>query len=170
MAIESGAEVITHAPVDEALGEESVTLMKNTHHVAVPTLVLGKDAHQPSDSITRPPKHLYNSCITQASRSWQELMRLGPRVPSLLHTARRFTVSLKLLADAGLSTIDVLRATTELAARHFGLDDRGVIEDGKRADLVFLSENPLENIRNTRTIERIWCAGVEYDQGISSQS
>jgi imidazolonepropionase-like amidohydrolase len=69
---------------------------------------------------------------------------------------------LELLVDAGLSTIDALCAATVLPARHFGLEDRGTIEPGKRADLVLLSADPIAEISGTRQIERVRCAGVEY--------
>lgn len=68
---------------------------------------------------------------------------------------------LALLVDAGLSTVEALRSATALAARHFGLADRGAITPGLRADLVLLGGDPLADISATRTIERVWCAGVE---------
>lgn len=66
---------------------------------------------------------------------------------------------LELLVDAGLSCLEALQAATSLPAKHFRLDDRGVIEVGKRADLVLLSQNPLEDIKNTRSVSKVWCAG-----------
>ena len=36
----------------------------------------------------------------------------------------------------------------------------GTLEKGKLADFVVLSANPLEDIRNTRTIESVWIGGV----------
>ena len=68
---------------------------------------------------------------------------------------------LELLVDAGLSAVDALRAATLLPARYFGLADRGVVEPGKRADLVLLAGDPVADIRATRRIEQVWCAGVE---------
>lgn len=68
---------------------------------------------------------------------------------------------LELLVDAGLSTVDALRAATSLPAKHFGLHDRGVIQVGKRADLVLISDDPIQDIRATRSIQRVWCGGVE---------
>jgi len=42
------------------------------------------------------------------------------------------------------------------AARAVGVEkDRGTIERGKIADLVVLSRNPLDDIRNTRAIELV---------------
>lgn len=42
---------------------------------------------------------------------------------------------LELLVEAGVSVLDALRAATILPAEHFRLSDRGVIAEGKRADL-----------------------------------
>lgn len=69
---------------------------------------------------------------------------------------------LELLVDAGLSTLDALRAATSLPAQHFALGDRGAVEPGKRADLVLISGDPLADIRATRSVERVWCAGIEH--------
>ncbi|GAA5610142.1 hypothetical protein Spla01_01278 [Streptomyces platensis] len=67
-----------------------------------------------------------------------------------------------LLVDAGLTTVDALRAATSLAARHFGLTDRGAVEPGLRADLVLVDGDPIADIRATRRIRRIWCGGTEH--------
>jgi imidazolonepropionase-like amidohydrolase len=55
----------------------------------------------------------------------------------------------------------VLLAATARPARYFGLTDRGTIAPGKRADLLLVEEDPLIDIRATRSIVRVWCAGVE---------
>lgn len=44
----------------------------------------------------------------------------------------------KLLGEAGLSPLEVLRAAAILPAQVFKLSDRGVIEEGNRADPVLL--------------------------------
>jgi len=36
-----------------------------------------------------------------------------------------------------------------------------LIEPGRRADLVLIEGNPLQDITATQSIRRIWCAGVE---------
>ena len=68
---------------------------------------------------------------------------------------------IELLVDAGLSPVDALRSSTVVAAESFGLQDRGVIAPGRRADLVLISEDPLLDIRRTRSVLRVWCNGVE---------
>jgi len=60
---------------------------------------------------------------------------------------------LQALVDAGLSTIEALRAATVNPAKFLKKEkDFGSIEKGKIADLVLLDANPLENISNTKKI------------------
>ena len=57
---------------------------------------------------------------------------------------------MKALNAAGLSNYAVLEAATKNPAMFFGtLEKVGTIEKGKRADLVLLNANPLDNISNT---------------------
>jgi imidazolonepropionase-like amidohydrolase len=60
-----------------------------------------------------------------------------------------------LLVEAGLSPADVLVAATRNGAAALHEIDQGAIEAGKRADLMVLSANPVEDIRNLRTIDRV---------------
>jgi cytosine/adenosine deaminase-related metal-dependent hydrolase len=60
---------------------------------------------------------------------------------------------LELLVDSGFTPMEALQTATRNPARYFGrLKDMGTIEPGKLADLVLLSANPLDDIRNTRKI------------------
>jgi imidazolonepropionase-like amidohydrolase len=61
-----------------------------------------------------------------------------------------------------MSTVEVLRAATVLPAQCFGPEDRGVIEVGKRADLLLLSEDPIKDIRATKSVQKVWCCGSEF--------
>ncbi len=66
---------------------------------------------------------------------------------------------LVLLVQAGLSPMQALQAATSNPARFFGFADSGTISKGKRADLVLLDANPLDNIANTRKIRSVVLAG-----------
>jgi len=68
------------------------------------------------------------------------------------------------LAKAGMTPSDVIVASTRLAAETLKLDQLGTISPGKSADFVVLNANPLENIANTRKIERVYLRGDEVDR------
>ena len=77
----------------------------------------------------------------------------------------RYHDELAHLARAGLGPADVLRAATIEAARYAGLEaESGSIAVGKRADLILLSGDPLQDIGNTRSIRAVWLAGRLYDR------
>ena len=86
----------------------------------------------------------------------------GPGIPFSPRHGESLHEELELLIEAGLSTVEALRAATVLPAQYFGLHDRGVIEPGRRADLVLIDGDPIADIRATRQIRRVWCAGVEH--------
>lgn len=60
----------------------------------------------------------------------------------------------ELLAQAGLAPNEILRMTGANAAKALRSVDVGIVEPGRRADLVLLSADPRISIRNTRTI--VW--------------
>ena len=62
---------------------------------------------------------------------------------------------MELLVEAGLSPADVLVAATRNGAAALQeTGHTGTIEPGKRADLLLLSANPAEDIRNLRKVDR----------------
>jgi imidazolonepropionase-like amidohydrolase len=78
-------------------------------------------------------------------------------IPGLgLHT------ELELLVGAGLTAADAIQTATRNAAQLLGADSLGLIAPGKVADLVILKSNPLADIRNTRTVQRVMVRGQLY--------
>jgi imidazolonepropionase-like amidohydrolase len=67
---------------------------------------------------------------------------------------------LQLLGKAGLTPVEALRAATSTPARRFGLNDRGRIANGARADLLLIDGDPLSKITDTLNIRAIWRRGV----------
>jgi imidazolonepropionase-like amidohydrolase len=68
------------------------------------------------------------------------------------------------LVQAGLTPMEALQTATRNPAQYLGiLASSGTIEIGKRADLVLLDANPLDDIHNTRKISAIVVNGKLID-------
>ena len=194
MALEARADVLTHAPLDKPVDDKIVKGMVAENRVSVPTLTMMEALMKPPSFgalfllLLRPSifwaiirarrenpnrqgrkyEHARES-VTAMYRAGVPILagtdsHSGPGSPLKVLHGDSFHHELELLVDAGLSTADALQAGTSLPAKHFRLDDRGVIEVGKRADLVLLADNPLLDIRATRSIRRVWCGGTEVDR------
>lgn len=83
---------------------------------------------------------------------------------------------LESFVTAGLTPYQALVAATRNPAEYLGaLNDFGTLERGKRADLVLLSANPLDDIRNTTRIEGVavggrWLERAELDRMVERAS
>lgn len=72
---------------------------------------------------------------------------------------------LEWLVAAGLTPAEALAAATGGPAKFFGEENlAGSVAVGKRADLVLLAANPLDDIRNTRRIRAVVAGGRLYDR------
>jgi imidazolonepropionase-like amidohydrolase len=70
------------------------------------------------------------------------------------------SIELDLFVRAGLPPLEAIRAATQTSACSLGIDgDRGTLEAGKRADVLVLSADPLADVKNVRSISRVYKAG-----------
>ena len=173
-ALTAGADQIHHTPYDKALDEPLVSQFVNQKRISTPTLTIiqtitNKVVHNASryefakDSVTA----LYNACVPILAGTDANVT---PGIVASLPFGSSLHLELELLVQAGMSTVDALRAATSLPAKYFGLHDRGVIEPGRRADLVLISGDPIKNISATRSLRRVWLAGVEYSGSLGTDS
>lgn len=70
-------------------------------------------------------------------------------------------LEMEMMAKSGMTPMQVIVASTGNAAKAFGVKEVGTLEVGNWGDLVVLRANPLDNIRNTRTIESVWVGGAK---------
>ncbi len=72
---------------------------------------------------------------------------------------------LQFMVEAGLTPLEALQTATLNAAQYFKkASEMGTIEEGKRADMVLLEANPLENIMNTQRIRAVLSGGRLYNR------
>jgi imidazolonepropionase-like amidohydrolase len=63
---------------------------------------------------------------------------------------------LEILVEAGIPPLDVIKIATRNGAQALGIEnDVGTIESGKQADMIILSDNPVDSISNIKKIEAV---------------
>ena len=71
---------------------------------------------------------------------------------------------IELYVQAGFTPLEAIQAATIVPARVMGLDKEvGTIETGKRADLVVIRGDPLQDIHNTRNVDSVITNGTLYN-------
>lgn len=106
--------------------------------------------------------------LVQAKRSLKALADAG--VPIAMGTdsgagAGRWQgyfehLEMEMMVEAGLTPMKVLMSATGDAAKVMRIDDAvGTLQPGRHADLLVLARDPLEDIRNTRSLEQVWIGG-----------
>lgn len=88
--------------------------------------------------------------------------------PTATHVGSFFGYSEHLELEAfvrlGMTPAQAIVAGTKRPAEAFGLHDVGSLEAGNAADFLVLDANPLDDIRNTRRIARVYLRGAELDR------
>ena len=109
----------------------------------------------------------YKAGLEVAKKNLKTLVDRGVRVAMGTDTGppARFQgffehIELEMMVDSGMTPMQALVAATGDAARCYGKTGQfGTLAAGAAADLMILTANPLENIRNTRSIDAVWVNG-----------
>jgi imidazolonepropionase-like amidohydrolase len=168
VALDAGADVITHAPIGDTVSADLARRVTASGTAVSPTLVMMRTI---LDTLKLPftPKSLNFANTVASTRALREAgatIVLGTDAnadttsPARVAHGASAHDELALLVEAGLSPSEALRAATSRAAAVFGLDDRGLIATGKRADLLLLARDPTRDITATRAITGVWKRGV----------
>ncbi len=68
------------------------------------------------------------------------------------------------MVHAGMPEHRAIQAATQDGAALLGMPDRGTVAPGKRADLLVLHDDPLQDIRNTLNISAVYLGGRPVDR------
>lgn len=109
----------------------------------------------------------------EVARSVKALLDRGVKVQLGAHGQLQGLAAhweLWMMAQGGMTPLEALRVATLNGAQYLGLDkDLGSLEKGKLADLLLLSANPLQDIRNSEKIEQVMVNGRLYDTETMNQ-
>ena len=184
-AVEAGASGFVHVAVDEVPGEDLVRTMKERGIFVTPNLSLARP-----DGLRLIEDPDIGPMLTESEsenlRDWfgkredngdeveylalMDFHRAG--VPVLAGTdmpnggttvGASLHLELELLVEAGMTPVEALRAATSSTADAYGLQDRGRIAPGLKADLLLVSGKPDHRILDTRKLSAVWKSGVLQD-------
>lgn len=169
LAQAAGVDVVTHAPLDADIGPETAAAFVSHGTVSAPTLIMMKSVVENEESGgadrvgSREFRHALHSVSMLHAAGVQIIAgtdsNIAPGSPAQVPHGKSMHDELALLVQAGLSPLEALRSATVVPAEFFGLADRGTVEVGKRADLVLLNGNPIDDISATRQIAEVWITG-----------
>ena len=164
MAQEAKCDFVTHVMLDAPMTEDGVKKMVQEKRGLIPTLTIMEVVHQLGF-----PGNDYQNCEKSVRAMHQAGVTIlagtdanaVPGSPAHVRHGESIVREMELLVQAGLSNVEALRATTIETAKCFGLNDRGAIEPGLRADMVLVQGDPTQNISTVKNVSKVWCGGIE---------
>lgn len=165
-AVLGGVTSIEHGTY---MSDDVMKLMKQHGTWYVPTIYAGRfvadkakiDGYFPD--VVRPKAQRIGALIQQtAANAYKNGVKIafgtdmgvGPHGDN----AREFIY----MVEAGIPAAVAFQAATIRAAEVLGVDDQGVLEAGKRADIVAVPGNPLENIQQVMNVDFVMKDGKVY--------
>lgn len=166
LGLDAGVDILTHTPMTAPVAPEQVERMLDQGTICSPTLIMMKGVAQARAGLPGPVMDVEN-----ALESVRRMVAAGvpvvagtdanatPNSPSPVAHGEGLHQELELLVEAGMTPAQAIDAATSVAAAAVGLDDRGVLTTGLRADFVLYSADPTLDVANSRAIQQVWIAG-----------
>jgi len=137
-----------------------------------------KDLHRPPDPATGeakfPSDQVRDKYVARASHFWDLNRSLQHTHPLYLAASGASALGtmpgismhteLELLVRLGLTPREVLAAATSNYSEKFGWHELGLVEEGRRADLLILDADPTMDISNSRKIHAVVLDGAMVDR------
>ncbi len=160
--LEAGIDTIEHGIYAD---DHALQLMKERGTYLVPTMIVMEQLANSSnipDWALRKAKEI----MEPHQNMLQEAIRAGVKIATGTDCGapetppEYFFKELLLLNEAGMSPMEVIHASTRVAADCIGAEDRGVLAEGKKADLLIVEENPLENLEVLKAEKQVMKNGA----------
>ncbi|GAB3684757.1 amidohydrolase family protein [Salinarchaeum chitinilyticum] len=169
-ALRNGVDTIEHGFY---LDEECIELFEETGGIFVPTLSImhrlierGADYGVPDYGLEK-SREASEAHFEAVERAYEAGIPIATGTdfigPELIPHGEN-ALELELLADeVGMDEHDVLQSATRIAAETVFDDEVGTLEPGKRADVLALGSDPLEDVSAVRDVEAVFKEGTRVD-------
>ncbi|GLI26950.1 amidohydrolase [Agromyces rhizosphaerae] len=176
-ALDAGVDIVTHAALGGEPDDEARALIARNGTVIIPTLgmmhgivetVGGRLLMKIIGALVPAARMDYRfaEATVRAFRDEGSRVLVGTdandnaNVPHQVPFGESLHDELGRLVAAGLTPVEALRGAGSAAADVYGLDDRGRIRAGLRADLVLVDGDPTDDISASRRIRGVWIGGA----------
>ena len=167
-AVEAGVDTIEHGT---HMTDEVMRLMRQRGTWYIPTIHAGRfvadkariDGYFPE--IVRPKAAAIGALIQEtAGRAYRAGVKIAFGTDMGVGPHGENAQEFVYMVEAGMSATYALQAATVRAAEVLGVDDQGVVEAGKRADIIAMPGDPLADINAVLGVDFVMKDGVVYKQ------
>lgn len=161
--LEVGIDTIEHGIYAD---RQALEIMKNQGTFLVPTMAVMRQLISSPD-IPAYALEKAKQVVGPHFSMLQEAVQIGVKIAtgtdcgSPLTPPRYYYDELAIMHEAGMSEMEVIKASTSVAAECLGIEDqRGSISPGKYADLLIADSNPLNDLNSLRGDKLVMKNGV----------
>lgn len=167
-AVKAGVDILNHIPRTEPMPQDIIDDMKAKDLTVIPTMFMQQGMVKNMGKAIPDRAGTYEQMKETVRRMHETGIRMVFGTDSNMTNKMNFIphgqaahTEIDLWADAGFSNDEIITAFTEAPAALFGLDDRGAIAPGKRADFVLVEGDPTVDIKAMHAVKNVFIGGVQ---------
>lgn len=164
-ALKAGVDSIDHGTFSD---DQAMSLFKKTDAYLVPTLSPGVKipaSMEGSPFFTGAIKEKAYAASAASTEMFQKAYKSGVKIAfgtdSAVTPHGENADEFEMMVNAGMSSADAIRSATVVSAELLGMGDKlGTLEIGKLADIIAVSENPLNDITTLKKVNFVMKQGA----------
>jgi len=161
-AVAAGVDSIEHGWM---LDDDGIRLMKKNGTYLVPTLLISRPSSWARMAGTGKATGLRDE-YRAFEKAYAKGVNIAFGTDVGIFDHGQNALEFDVMVELGMTNADAIRAATVNTAALFGLADQaGTIEVGKRADLIAVDGDPLEDISALQRVEFVMKEGIVYKEG-----